>query len=263
MFGEFAEANADKQACQVPTNRPPLRLGFSQTADHRVGHRLHPLETEIEACAARCSEGIELSKAGRRDFDDDAGETFDQPYRQFLEARMEAVAIAEVRREAGSAARANQWPRAGVIFPNTEIGSETRPAMSGTGSDNKIDAVGAERCLEVYYDGGCPLCRSEIAHYRKLDTAGRVDFVDISSPAAETGPDLERKTALSRFHVRGRDGELESGAAAFVRLWRELPGWRWLAMTARVPGVVWLMERAYRGFLPLRPRLARYLSGAR
>ena len=82
-----------------------------------------------------------------------------------------------------------------------------------------------------------PLCRSEIAHYRKLDAAGRVDFVDLSSPAADTGPDLSREAALGRFHVRGRDGELESGAAAFVRLWKELPGWRWLAVIARVPGV--------------------------
>ena len=32
---------------------------------------------------------------------------------------------------------------------------------------------------------------------------------------------------------------------------------------ARVPGVVWIMERAYRGFLPIRPKLARYLVRAR
>ena len=135
--------------------------------------------------------------------------------------------------------------------------------MSGTASGETIDATGDDERLKVYYDGGCPLCRSEIAHYRKLDAARRVDFVDLSSPAADTGPDLSRETALGRFHVRGRDGELESGAAAFVRLWKELPGWRWLATIARIPGVVWLMERAYRGFLPIRPKLAGYFPRTR
>lgn len=135
--------------------------------------------------------------------------------------------------------------------------------MSGTANNDAIDAGHDEGRLKVYFDGGCPLCRSEIAHYRKLDAAGRVDFVDLSSPAADTGPELSREAALGRFHVRGRDGELESGAAAFVRLWEELPGWRWLAVMARVPGVVWIMERAYRGFLPIRPRLARYFARAR
>jgi predicted DCC family thiol-disulfide oxidoreductase YuxK len=135
--------------------------------------------------------------------------------------------------------------------------------MSGTASGETIDAAGNDERLKVYYDGGCPLCRSEIAHYRKLDAAGRVDFVDLSSPTVETGPDLSRETALGRFHVRDGDGEVESGAAAFVRLWKELPGWRWLAVIARVPGVVWLMERAYRGFLPIRPRLARFFARRR
>ena len=105
--------------------------------------------------------------------------------------------------------------------------------MSDTASNDAIDAGHDEGRLKVYFDGGCPLCRSEIAHYRKLDAAGRVDFVDLSSPAADTGPDLSREAALGRFHVRGRDGELESGAAAFVRLWKELPGWRWLAEADR------------------------------
>ena len=33
--------------------------------------------------------------------------------------------------------------------------------------------------------------------------------------------------------------------------------------TGRDRGVVWIMERAYRGFLPIRPRLARYLARTR
>jgi len=125
------------------------------------------------------------------------------------------------------------------------------------------DDARSDHALQVYYDGGCPLCRREISHYRKIDGAGSVDFVDLTSDGAETGPDLSLEAALSRFHVRDSDGRLLSGAEAFVRLWRELPGWRWLAPIAKVPGVMWVMERAYRGFLPLRPRLRRLIEGDR
>jgi predicted DCC family thiol-disulfide oxidoreductase YuxK len=31
--------------------------------------------------------------------------------------------------------------------------------------------------------------------------------------------------------------------------------WRWLAVLARLPGLLWLKEMAYRGFLPARPHL--------
>lgn len=111
--------------------------------------------------------------------------------------------------------------------------------------------------LKVYYDGACPLCQREIAHYRAIDRDGRVDFVDLAQDGVETGPDLSHDDALARFHVRDGDGRLMSGAAAFVRLWQELPGWRWLAPVAKIPGVTWVLERAYRGILPLRPRLQR------
>jgi predicted DCC family thiol-disulfide oxidoreductase YuxK len=78
--------------------------------------------------------------------------------------------------------------------------------------------------LTVYYDGACPLCRAEIGHYRRCEGAERVAFVDVAMQ--EPGDGLSRAEALTRFHVRGPDGALVSGAAAFARLWRSLPRWR-------------------------------------
>jgi predicted DCC family thiol-disulfide oxidoreductase YuxK len=60
--------------------------------------------------------------------------------------------------------------------------------------------------------------------------------------------------------VRDEQGQLFSGAAAFSRLWRELPGWRWLGRLSAVPPLSWLAELAYRAFLPLRPAMQRGLN---
>ena len=51
------------------------------------------------------------------------------------------------------------------------------------------------------------------------------------------------------------DGTRLHGGEAFVAMWQRLPGWRWLARLAGLPGVLPMLERAYSGFLRMRPRL--------
>ena len=112
--------------------------------------------------------------------------------------------------------------------------------------------------LTVYYDGSCPLCRREIALYQRQRGAEQLAWHDISA-GAPTGPELSCEAAMRRFHVRDAQGRLHSGAAGFARLWRSLPGWRVLGRVAAVPPISWLLELAYRAFLPLRPRLQRWV----
>ena len=73
-------------------------------------------------------------------------------------------------------------------------------------------------------------------------------------------PDTTREQLLARFHVRSKDGQLLSGAQAFLALWAALPGWRWLALAGRLPGMAWVMERSYLLFLRWRPMLQRWAS---
>ena len=64
--------------------------------------------------------------------------------------------------------------------------------------------------LTVLYDGGCPLCRREIAHVqglaqRRPDSA--LCFVDISPGAQDASLfAADRATLLARFHVQRDDG---------------------------------------------------------
>lgn len=112
--------------------------------------------------------------------------------------------------------------------------------------------------LTIYFDGSCPLCQREIGFYRRMPAAHNLAWVDVSQPA-ELGAGLDCRSAMARFHVRDAHGQLFSGAAAFSRLWRQLPGWRWLGWLSAVPPVSWLAELAYRAFLPIRPWLQRGL----
>ncbi len=113
-------------------------------------------------------------------------------------------------------------------------------------------------CLTVYFDGSCPLCRREIAMYRRLPEATAIAWVDVSA-GQDLGGALSCEAAMARFHVRDPQGRLFSGAAAFSRMWRVFPGWRWLGYVSAWPPMSWVFELAYRLFLPLRPRLQKWV----
>jgi predicted DCC family thiol-disulfide oxidoreductase YuxK len=123
-----------------------------------------------------------------------------------------------------------------------------------------IDRVDEAPPLTVLYDGACPLCRREIGVYRGLRPNTPVCFADVSDTTLPLPPGTTREQLLARFHVRGSDGRLLSGAQAFLALWAALPGWRWLARVGRVPGTAWVMERVYRRFLRVRPMLQRWAA---
>jgi predicted DCC family thiol-disulfide oxidoreductase YuxK len=107
----------------------------------------------------------------------------------------------------------------------------------------------------VYYDSACPVCRREIAHYRRLRGADAIAWVDAATcdePAL--GADLDRTRALARFHVRDADGTLVSGPLAFVAIWRQLPALAWLAPLASSRPALAVLEWAYGMFLRARRR---------
>lgn len=116
--------------------------------------------------------------------------------------------------------------------------------------------MNTHKSLIVYYDGACPLCRREIAFYRKRRGAERIDWRDVSEAAGgDIAPGLSTCDARARFHVRDSDGALYSGGDAFARLWRVLPAFRLAGWLARYQPFRWGLNRSYDAFLKIRPRL--------
>jgi predicted DCC family thiol-disulfide oxidoreductase YuxK len=119
-------------------------------------------------------------------------------------------------------------------------------------SDWNDDMTTPPACT-VYFDGDCPVCRTEIAHYRRQRGAEAIAWVDASSCDDEAlGPGVDRAMVLRRFHVRVADGSLASGAAGFVAIWRRLPAFAWLATLASYRPVLAALEAGYRLFLRAR-----------
>ena len=90
---------------------------------------------------------------------------------------------------------------------------------------------------------------------RSLDRRGAIDFVDVAVTGSHECP-IDRRALLARFHAR-EDGRLLSGAAAFAAMWRAIPALRPLGLAARNSVILAALERLYRGFLVIRPRLQR------
>ena len=86
------------------------------------------------------------------------------------------------------------------------------------------------RRLTTYYNGGCPVCRTEIRHYKRISRARALDLAwcDVARDrfiAKRMG--LDREDVKRRLHAVDREGRLFVGVPAFAAIWRELPGYRW------------------------------------
>ena len=103
-------------------------------------------------------------------------------------------------------------------------------------------------------------CRREIDHYRRLDSRGRLIWVDLTQePRLLADLGVNRTQVMERLHVLGGDGSWQTGAFGFVELWSRLPYYRLLAGLVRAMGLTPLLSRLYAPFD--RWRLARRCTG--
>ena len=114
--------------------------------------------------------------------------------------------------------------------------------------------------LTVFYNGACPVCRGSIERYQAA-SAGRSRLIawcdTAAAPWALKRWHVAPGAVVLRLHTVDADGRMLVGAAAFARLWRELPGYRWAGLLMAIPGVTPIAERIYDAFYvrPLQRRL--------
>jgi predicted DCC family thiol-disulfide oxidoreductase YuxK len=128
-----------------------------------------------------------------------------------------------------------------------------------------VNALATDYEIEVFYDGGCPLCRREIAMLRRRDRGGRIRFADIDAADFFSQQSEQRERTyeelMAGIHGRLPDGTWIQGVEVFRRLYAAA-GFRRLVRASRWPVVAPLLDMAYRVFARNRLRLTGRCSAA-
>ncbi|MDH3975591.1 MAG: DUF393 domain-containing protein [Deltaproteobacteria bacterium] len=91
--------------------------------------------------------------------------------------------------------------------------------------------------FKILYDGGCPICKAEIAWLKGKDRKGSLLTEDISAPAFESslyGKSLDE--LMGSIHGVFPGGHIVSGIDAVIELYRAV-GLGWLWLPAKLPFV--------------------------
>ena len=114
--------------------------------------------------------------------------------------------------------------------------------------------------LTLYYDGNCPLCVRHVGFLRRVDRAGRLAFVDITSPGfdpAVLGTDMA--AVNSELHSQRADGTVLTGVATICATFAAVH-LGWMTLPLRTPLLRMLALPGYRCFARNRHRLSRLLG---
>lgn len=123
-----------------------------------------------------------------------------------------------------------------------------------------IQITTKEPKVSMLFDGGCPLCSKEVAHYRRMDKTGEVKWADINAnPEILAQYGIGYEAAMRYLHVID-NGKIVVGVPAFAVIWEQLPYYRQLVRIISLPGVMAILDRLYRIFA--KKRFARRMACA-
>jgi len=109
--------------------------------------------------------------------------------------------------------------------------------------------------VEVFYDGGCPLCRREMNMLRRFDRRARIRFTDITDPGFDADSlGIDVAALMDQIHGRLPDGAIITGVEVFRRLYAAV-GLGPLVACTRLPGISHLLDLGYRVFAKHRLKL--------
>ncbi len=131
---------------------------------------------------------------------------------------------------------------AGFVFQYSESGAALRQLLGSSPLKSVL------RRQSVYYNGACPVCRTEMNHYaRRCEAAAApVTFIDSSiqyDALAEYG--LHPDHLKRRVYLKSANGQVSSGVAALASLWAQTPGYEWLSRLVSQPLLRPVVEALY------------------
>ena len=101
----------------------------------------------------------------------------------------------------------------------------------------------------IFFDGGCPLCKREIAHYQRIDKRKAIQWIDISQPSAELDDyGISQRDAMEKIHGVNAQGQTLVGANTFVMMWQQLPYYRHLGNAIHYTGLTSPLNKIYDRF---------------
>ena len=110
--------------------------------------------------------------------------------------------------------------------------------------------------LEVFYDGSCSVCATEMNVYRLKRHEGRLLFVDISAPDFNPAAyGLTLAEFMYQMHAIDRSGRIFRGVEAFWAIWQAFPSSTLLGLCGiliRLPLINPLARLCYRIFAGMR-----------
>lgn len=98
----------------------------------------------------------------------------------------------------------------------------------------------------IYYDDDCRVCRDILQRFGRTLARRRFTFVPLQSPGAAHLLGISDAHLLDEMRVRLDDGTVFGGASAMTAIARRI-WWAWpLWAVSLVPGVMRLLDAAYR-----------------
>ena len=98
--------------------------------------------------------------------------------------------------------------------------------------------------MKVYFNNSCKICKAEIDLYKKEEIS-EINWVDITNnEQAKIETKKNFKELLRRLHVE-KNGEIFSGAKAFLLVWKNIPKYKFLYKIFSLPIIFQIFSVGY------------------
>jgi uncharacterized protein len=130
----------------------------------------------------------------------------------------------------------------GFVFKHPNLGEALEHLLGRTANAAK------KAQADIYYNGECPVCRTEMEHYAEICATARPElrFIDSTqSPNDFTRCGLRQEHLERRVYIRDADGQILSGMPAIIALWSRMPRYGWASRLFSLPVIRQATELLY------------------